>query len=146
MPQKPTGPGLIPPGTATHGAYAVDRRVRYDEIDGRTRLGRRAREMRLAYAVAYGYPTWEGVPRPLQAAIKSAVRLELFVERLFSGFWSGKDVSKRFDTASENLRRILSDMGLEPRMPTVDAAAILAGMRTSDATKETRPGATQKRT
>lgn len=99
----------------THGAYRVERLIRTDEVDGRTRLGRRVRDARLAFAVAYGYATWESVPRPLQAAIKSAVRLELFCERTFSPFWTGGEVPQRFLTATENLRRLLADMGLEPR-------------------------------
>jgi hypothetical protein len=112
-----------------HGAYRVERLIRTDEIDGRTRLGQRVRDARLAYAVAYGYATWESVPKPLQTVIKQAVRLELFAERLFHGFWSGSEPPKRFDTVSENLRRVLNDMGLEPsRAASPDVAALLAGM------------------
>jgi len=106
------------PGQVTHGGYRIERLIQADEVDGRTRLGRRVRDARLAYAVAYGYPVWTAVPRPLQSAIKSAVRLELFAERLFSAFWQGEEPAKRFDTTTENLRRILSDMGLEPRLPS----------------------------
>ncbi len=102
------------PGQVTHAAYAVERRIRGDEIDGRTRLGRRVRAMRLRFALSLGFPTWTGVPAPLQEAIRNAVRLALFTERLFSPFWTGGEVPRAFLTASENLRRSLGDIGLEP--------------------------------
>lgn len=102
------------PGQVTHGAYAIERRIRGDEIDGRTMLGRRVRGMRLSFALARGYPTWTGTPGPVKEAIRNAVRLALFNERLFSPFWTGGEVPHRFLTASENLRRALSDLGLDP--------------------------------
>ncbi len=107
----------------THGAYRIERMIRTDEVDGRTRLGHRVRDARLAYAVAYGYPSWVAVPRPLAAAIKSAVRLELFCERTFNPFWHDGEVPAKFLTATENLRRLLVDMGLEPRAVGKDLAA-----------------------
>jgi hypothetical protein len=99
------------------------------EVSVRTWLGRLVQEMRENYALALGYASWQSVPRPLQAAIKQAVRLELFAERLFAAFWDGAEPPKRYDTVSENLRRILNDIGLEPRASGVDVAAALAAMR-----------------
>jgi hypothetical protein len=84
------------PGVVTHGAYAIERRIRGDEIDKRTRLGRRVREMRLRFALARGYPTWTSTPAPLQVAIRNAVRLALFTERLFSPFWGNQEVPRAF--------------------------------------------------
>jgi hypothetical protein len=70
--------------------------------------------MRLRFALARGYPTWTSTPAPVQEAIKNAVRLALFSERLFSPFWSGGEVPHKYLTASENLRRALGDLGLDP--------------------------------
>ena len=117
------------PDRETHAAYAVERRIRNDEIDGRTRLGRRVRNLRLGFALALGYPTWTNTPTPLREAIKNAVRLTLFCERLFSPFWTGGEVPRAFLTASENLRRALSDLGLEPAAVGGDLVAVLAAAR-----------------
>ncbi len=102
------------PGQITHGAYAIERRIRGDEIDKRTRLGRRVHALRLRFAHARGYATWTETPPPVQEAIRNAVRLALFNERIFSPFWTGGEVPRIFLTASENLRRQLGDLGLDP--------------------------------
>ncbi len=120
----------------THGAYRIERLIRTDEIDGRTRLGKRVSHARLSYAIAYGYPSWHSLPRPLQTMIKSTVRLELMTERLFSPFWQGEEVAKRFDGLTEILRRHLTDMGLEPKLPDLDAAAVLAAMRREEESRK----------
>jgi hypothetical protein len=111
-----------------HGAYRVERLILTDEVDGRTRLGHRVREIRLGFALSLGYPTWLAMPAPLKEAVKNATRLSLVCERLFSGFWTGAEVPKIFYTAAENLRRQLNDLGLEPRSVSPDVAAILATM------------------
>jgi hypothetical protein len=49
-------------------------------------------------------------------AIDNGIRQRLLAERYFEPFWRGEDVAKRFDTISENLRRALSDPGLDPRL------------------------------
>jgi hypothetical protein len=87
----------------THGAYV------------RAPVTRRVRHLRFGYALHLGYPSWVSVPAPVKAAITAAVRLELFAAHLFSPFWAGQEVPKRFDTATENLRRALADLGIEPR-------------------------------
>ncbi len=120
------------PGQVTHAAYAVERRVRGDEIDGRSRLGRRVRQLRLGFVLALGYPTWTSTPAPVREAVKNTVRLALFTERLFSPFWTGGEIPRAFLTASENLRRSLGDIGLEPRSVEPDVAAILARMRAEE--------------
>ncbi len=102
------------PGQVTHGAYAIERRIRGDEIDKRTRLGRRVHALRLQFALARGYPTWTSTPATVREAIKNAVRLALFNERIFSPFWTGGEVPRIFLTASENLRRQLENLGLKP--------------------------------
>jgi len=66
------------PGLVRHGAYAVERGIRGDEIDKRTRLGRRVHNLRLGFALALGYPTWTSTPVPLREAIRNAVWLTLF--------------------------------------------------------------------
>ena len=63
---------------------------------------------------------------------RNAVRLSMLCERLFSGFWTGEEVPRQFYTASENLRRQLSDLGLEPHQVEPDVAAILARMRAEE--------------
>ena len=120
------------PGRETHGAWRVERLIRTDEVDGRTRLGRRVRDLRLGFAMASGYPTWTSTPVPVREAVKNAVRLSMLCERLFSGFWTGEEVPRQFYTASENLRRQLSDLGLEPHQVEPDVAAILARMRAEE--------------
>jgi len=111
-----------------HGAYRVERLIRAGEVDGRTRLGHRMQEILSGLAMALGFPVWSAVPQPLKEAIKNAARLTLVCERLFSPFWQGEDVPQRFFTASENLRRQLHDLGLEPRAVNPDVAALLATM------------------
>ncbi len=133
-------PMLRQPGQVTHGAYAVERRIRGDEVDKRTRLGRRVHSLRLGFVLALGYPTWMSTPAPLREAIRNAVRLALFNERLFSPFWAGGEVPRAFLTASENLRRALGDLGLEPKAAgrgLTDYLASRYGARTSDPSGET---------
>ena|SRR2546430_1181447 len=109
----PDKPGRIQPrcqdGTFAkiHGAYAR-------HGSGSPEM-RQTRYLRGRYALALGYPSWTSTPSPVKAAIKQAVRLELFAEHLFSVFWNGQEPPKRYDTVSENLRRVLHDIGLEPR-------------------------------
>lgn len=95
--------------------------------------------MRLGFALALGYPTWTAMPAPVKEAVKNGVRLALFCERLFTPFWAGGEVPQRFFTASENLRRQLSDLGLEPRAPSVDIVAMLAQMRVQEETASIKP-------
>ena len=116
----------------SHAAYAVQRLLRFDAVDGRTALGRRRRRLRLEYGVASGYPDFAAMPAPARAAIDNAIRAQLLCERLFSPFWSGGEVPYRYSTIAEHLRRQLSDVGLEPHGAPLDVAAALAAMRKSE--------------
>ncbi len=141
--------GTRKPGTLVHGGYWLVRIMRSGAPSRRSAVGRRFEQRRLAYAVARGYPAWSACPAPLQAAIDNAIRLEFFVAALFSGFWSGSAdaVPRAYLTASENLRRQLGDLGLEPSAAPVDVAAALAAMRRTGGARETpqRPAEGKRR-
>jgi hypothetical protein len=121
------------PGQVTHGAYSLRRLVRLSKPKQR-----RDREMleaaRLAYAVAVGFASWESAPQPVREIIDMAIELSLFRRALFSGFWIGREIPKRYDGVTELLRRVLVTLGLEPsRAASPDVAAILAGMPSREA-------------
>ncbi len=90
------------PGQMTHGAYSLRRLVRLSKP-----RKRRDREMleaaRLAYAVAAGFTSWESAPQPVREVIDMAVELSLFRRALFSGFWRGAEIPKRYDGVTELL-------------------------------------------
>ena len=136
---------VLLPGAVAHGGYALYKLLGRGEVSVRTWLGRLVQGMREDYALAYGYATWLSVPKPLQATIKQAVRLELFAERLFAPFWDGGEPPKRFDTISENLRRVLNDMGLEPQAAGLDVAAALAAMRKARGADQSQPASSSER-
>jgi hypothetical protein len=119
------------PYTLRHGGYWLWRVLRSGAPNRRSAVGRRFEARRLAYAIAQGYPAWFTCPAPLQAAIDNVIRQEFLAAALFSGFWTGgpEGVPRAYHTVAENLRRQLSDLGLEPRTPTLDVAAALAAMR-----------------
>jgi hypothetical protein len=115
-------------GQVTHGAYSLRRLVRLSKPRKRS-----DREMlvglRLAYAIAAGFPSWQAAPQPVREVIDMAVELSLFRRALFSGFWSGQEIPKRYDGVTELLRRVLVTLGLEQsRAAAPDVAAMLAGM------------------
>jgi hypothetical protein len=85
--------------------------------------------LRFEFALARGYATWASVPAPLRLAVDNALRQHLLAVRLFEGFWRGEEVPKAFYTVSENLRRQLSDIGLEPTTVGSDVGALLAAAR-----------------
>ncbi len=68
------------PGQMTHGAYSLRRLVRLSKPKRRV-----DREMlaglRLAYAVAVGFPSWESAPQPVREVIDMAVELSSFGAR-----------------------------------------------------------------
>ncbi len=109
--------GQQKPGALTHGGYWLWRILRSGAPNRRSAVGRRWEQRRLAYALARGFPSWSACPAPLQAAIDNCLRQEFFTAALFSGFWTGgpEAVPRAYLTASENLRRALGDLGLEPR-------------------------------
>jgi hypothetical protein len=116
------------PGVVTHAAYSLRRLVRLSKPKKRS-----DREMlaglRLAYAIAAGFPSWESTPQPVREVIDMAVELSLFRRALFSGFWSGREIPKRYDGVTELLRRVLVTLGLGSQgASTPDVAALLAGM------------------
>lgn len=129
-------------GNLIHGGYWLWRVLRSGAPNRRSAVGRRFEARRLAYAVAQGYPAWSSCPAPLQAAIDNVIRQEFLAAALYSGFWTGGPdaVPRAYHTAAENLRRQLSDIGLEPRSPSLDVAAALASMRKSDEARKTSPG------
>jgi hypothetical protein len=101
---------------ATHGGYAKGA----DQ--------RRSRRWQFAFALFCGYPSWSSTPAPIKFKIVSAIRLKLLQDRLFSPYWRGEEVPKVFHTVSENLRRVLIDIG-DPRPPVEpDVARMLAEM------------------
>ena len=126
--------GQQKPGALTHGGYWLWRILRSGAPNRRSAVGRRWEQRRLAYVVARGYPSWSACPAPLQAAIDNCLRQEFFTAALFSGFWTGgpEAVPPAYLTASENLRRALADLGLEPRLVEPDVAAALARMRAEE--------------
>ena len=106
------------PGVRTHNGYWLWRVLRSGAPARRTAVGRRWETRRLAYAIARGYTCWSACPAPLQAAIDNVCRQEFFTAAVFSNFWVGgpEAVPKAYFTSSENLRRQLSDLGLEPQV------------------------------
>jgi hypothetical protein len=105
------------PGALVHGGYWLWRVLRSGAPNRRSAVGRRFEERRLAYAIARGFPSWSVCPAPLQAAIDNCVRQEFLTAALYARFWTDgpEAVPRAYYTASENLRRQLSDLGLEPR-------------------------------
>jgi hypothetical protein len=85
--------------------------------------------LRFEFALARGYATWASVPAPLRLAVDNALRQHMLAVRLFEGFWRGEEVPKAFYTVSENLRRQLADIGLEPAAVGGDLVAVLAAAR-----------------
>src|SRR2546430_788915 len=84
---KPSRPAV---GRITHGGCALEAAYRRGTLP---RWARRLRtRYRFKFAVALGYPSWGSTPAPLQVAIDNTVRAMLLAERLFIGFWHGKDV------------------------------------------------------
>jgi hypothetical protein len=127
-------------GEVRHAAYAIARLLRRSgEPTTKSALGRRVHRMRDGYALFFGYPSWTSVPEPVKALIRLAYRGALQCERLFAPFFEGQEVPRAYFTASENHRRVLADMGVEPRAPSMDIAAALAAMQTSGAGAETSP-------
>lgn len=133
---KPAGPTVKPRDGAgrflpTHAGWSLEQAYQ------RGRLPRWARRLqnrrRFEFSVALGYPSWPSTPAPLRAAIDNALRAQLLAEHYFKGFWTDQDVPKRYEAASELLRRQLRDLGLPASQPTPDAAAILAGLRDREA-------------
>ena len=140
--RNPVPPANTPkPGELRHGAYTLHSLLRRTGPVG-WRARALIRDLRLNLAVAKGYATWESVPRPAQALIEIAVELDLFRRLLFSGFWRGEDVPKRYDGVTELQRRVLGDLGIEPALQEPDVIALLAGMRKSDRSDKPRPGPT----
>lgn len=127
------------PGSLTHGGYWLWRILRSGAPNRRSAVGRRFEARRLAYSVSKGYASWSSCPAPLQAAIDNVIRQEFLSAALFSGFWTGGPdaVPRVYHTAAENLRRQLSDLGLDAATAGLDVAAILASMRESDRSHET---------
>lgn len=113
--QKTCGHPRGPDGkfTGTHRAYA---RLNDKEL-------RATRHRRFRYALALGFPSWSSTPAPVQAKILSAVRLEFYEQHLFSPFWEGGEVPRRFEGVREALRWALRDLGLArpPETPSLEA-------------------------
>jgi hypothetical protein len=132
---KAAARGQQKPGTIRHGGYWLWRVLRSGAPNRRSAVGRRFEARRLAHAVAQGYPSFSACPAPLQAAVDNVIRQEFLAAALFSGFWTGgpEAVPRVYHTAAENLRRQLSDLGLEPRAPAgPDVAGMLAAMRAEE--------------
>jgi hypothetical protein len=96
----------------THGGYVLERAWQRGKVPRNHR--RLVNRLRFEFALARGYATWASVPAPLRLATDNAIRLHMLAVRLFEGLWRGEEVPKAFYTVSENLRRALSDIGLEP--------------------------------
>ncbi len=86
---------------------------------------RRSRRWQFAFAVHLGYPGWFHVPIPLKFKIVNCIRQKHLQDALWSGFWRGEDVPKRFDTVSENLRRALVDLTGESGKAPIDITKML---------------------
>ncbi len=97
----------------THGAYRLERAWQRGKLP---RVARRlVNHLRFDYSISLGFASWTSTAAPARAAIDNAIRQQLLAERLFRGFWAGEEPPKRFDTVSENLRRALADLGIEPK-------------------------------
>src|SRR5579859_3064624 len=103
-------------GHITHGAWSLEAAYRRGTLP---RWARRIRtRWRLQFAVAAGFPSWSSAPAPVQVAIDNGIRAMLLAERLFLPYWRDEEVPpKRYDTASENLRRQMRDLGLAAQEP-----------------------------
>jgi hypothetical protein len=80
----------------------------------RTKADRRLLlDLRLAYALAGGFPSFESMPVTRQELVDLAIDLSLHRRGLFSPYWRGEEVPKRHDGVGEVLRRTLGDLGLD---------------------------------
>lgn len=133
---QPRGPGGR--FAVLHGAYAGRRQLR--RPDRRRSLVKLAEDLRLAYLLGRGYPSWETAPEPLRGLIELAAEVRIFRRLLASPLWRGEAPPMRWLGVAELERRVLVALGIEPTSQALDVAALLAAMQKSDEVQKTAPG------
>ena len=109
--QERTGSGQF---AVAHGGYSIRRLLRLSKP--RTKADRRLLlDLRLAWALARGFPAFEAMPVTLRELADMGIDLALHRRQLFSPHWRGEEVPRRHDGVAEVLRRVLNDFGLESR-------------------------------